>query len=229
MAIIKITRTQDNEQQFIDDTIAALNPYFDRVEHNTESTAIDCYVGDDLFLSLNLKDEISFRPVTVNYISDGANTINPAFTDSYGWGGSIDRVYVCNNGVMIATVNTDSGQTVLHQPVFGISKDNHGNTVIITPTENFNTTYNPNSKESSKFQAINKNSVKQTGDLIFYQNCVYACTTMSTIPVNDNGAYCPHAFKFDAKEHEIMSSNIRKLTLNDVDYLSNGFWCIRDI
>lgn len=233
MAITKFTRTSANEEQFRDDLITVLTPYFNTVtyvyDEVNNKNQIECTVTveeeEKNFFTVDLGRKPSFA-LSRTYYLDGSNSlISTSYIPNTNAAG-LNEVYKCSNGLMLG-INYSSTQ---YQPILGVTRDNNENTVIITPATNFSTGngVTPNDKPISEFQAINANSIYGMKNLVFSQNCIYPHTVITNIPVNEAGAYCPNAFKFECKEDNISSYKIRKITLDGVDYLTNGFWCIKD-
>lgn len=236
MAINKVTRTDDNEAEFRNQMITALTPYFTSVSYNETDKKIVCTetVGDTekTFLTLNMNDiaPTLFIPTIVYYL-DGSNQSVGYYQTSNSNNAKIKEFYTCTNGFALSIGNTG----IVYPLIFGITKDNNGNTVVITPST-YNTVADLSSKEQLAYQTLTKNSVYSNDSrngLMLQRvgtskyNC-YPSTTFANLPVNDVGAYCPNAYMFLTKESSIIDLNIRKINIDGVDYLAAGFWCIKD-
>lgn len=236
MAINKLTRTNDNGAEFRNQLITALTPYFTSVSYNETDKKIVCTetVGDTekTFLTLNMNSGTSFTPTIVYYL-DGSNQSVGYYQDSSSVIGTIKEFYTCKNGFALSI--GDSNNRV-YPLIFGITKDNNGNTVIITPNEQ-NQGSQWATKERFKYQMLTKNSIYRFDSRYGLDlpgvgssklNC-YPSTTLANLPVNDVGAYCPNAYMFLAKEQSIIDLNIRKINIDGVNYLAAAFWCIKDV
>ena len=235
MAINKLTRTDDNGAEFRNQLITALTPYFTSVSYNETDKKIICTetVGDTekTFLTLNMGGTTTFVPTIVYYL-DGSNQSVDYYQTSSSVVGKIKEFYTCTNGLALSVGNTG----ITYPLIFGITKDNNGNTVIITPNDS-NTSPSLASAESFPYQTLTKNSVYSNDSKrglmlqragVNKYNC-YPSTTLANLPVNDVGAYCPNAYMFLAKEQSIIDLNIRKINIDGVNYLAAAFWCIKDV
>lgn len=236
MAINKFTRTNDNEAEFRNQLITALTPYFTSVSYNETDERIVCTEtvedAEKTFLALNMKSVSSFIPAIVYYL-DGSNQSIGHYQTSSSNVGKIKEFYTCENGFALSIGDSISDVNPL---IFGITKDNNGNTVIIIPNET-NQNSSLATKEYFVYQMLTKNSIYSvnskrgltlSGVGPNKSNC-YPSTTLANLPVNDVGAYCPNAYMFLTKESSIIDLNIRKINIDGVDYLVAGFWCIKDV
>lgn len=192
--------------------------YFDGISIDMESNEIVCTVDSTQFLKItNLTNDgtIAFTVTTKNgtTTSSGLKTTSALF----------EYAYSCENGIIFTDTNLDS-----NKGTFGICKTNSGDTVIIFPRGSSSMT--STSSVYCILSAENLCAISVCDDTLYAFN-VKRCsatvhmTSLAPIPTNCiDGRYCKDVFYMPFCEN----TAIGVLNINGVNYLSNGFWCVKD-
>lgn len=199
----------------------AVPDYFSRIEFDSETLLVTCYnIIDDAEVPAMLfgrTNNYNFVTVYYNNASGTARTASKYYcTSTSSQARCLVAGYVTDNGIAVSTAkeNTTEGTMIAM-----ITKDNCGNTTIITETETFSCTYN------------NVNIVACNG---YNSAVVCACrctavpsiaaTTLSPILIPDyNCGYTPNVYVMPFAENR----SVGILELNGKRYLSNGVICMR--
>lgn len=190
-------------------TKTAVPKYFSKVE-NTDGV-VSCYTADD-FLMMTVIYPLSTAGVTI-HTRNGTSVNIKTGISSYT---KFSNAYECINGISFQ-ISSSSNLS----PTFSITKDDDGNTVIVT-TSNLRI---PSDATLSVY-ILNENSgevspIKTTS----YDSYNFTKTVLAPLVVaGNNGNYTPNAF-FQLFGHNTEQGT---LDINGVKYFSNGLWCIRD-
>lgn len=190
-------------------TKTAVPKYFSKVE-NTDG-AVSCYTADN-FLMMTISYPLSSAGVTI-HTRNGTSVNIKTGSSSYT---KFSNAYECINGISFQ-ISSSSNLS----PAFAITKDDDGNTVIVT-TSNLRI---PSDATISVY-IINENSgAINPIKTVRYDAYDFVKTVLAPLVVaGDNGNYTPDAFL------QLFGHNTEHGTLdiNGVKYFSNGLWCIKD-
>ena len=187
----------------------AVPKYFSKVE-NTDGV-ISCYT-DDNFVMMTIAYPLNSAGVTV-YTKNGTSVDLKTGSSSYT---KFSNAYECINGISFQ-ISSSSNLS----PAFSITKDNDGNTVIVT-TSNLRI---PSDATASVY-IINENSGElRSIKTALYDSYNFVKTVLAPFVVAGNdGNYTPDVF-LQLFGH---NTEIGTLDINGKKYFSNGLWCIRD-
>ncbi len=192
----------------------AVPKYFSKVE--SSDGVISCYTDND-FLMMTVEYSLSSAGVTIytrNGMSVNIRTGSSSYLRFY-------CAYECGSGISFETTHTNGASKP--QPSLTITKDESGNTVIISEDKLHSSSssstvlpiyiINENSDEISPLRTVRYNAV------------AFSKTVLAPLVVNgSSGNYTPNVFLqlFDHNNEQ------GTLDIGGVKYFSNGLWCVKD-
>ncbi|MDE6664873.1 MAG: hypothetical protein K2K14_01605 [Ruminococcus sp.] len=195
-------------------TKTAVPKYFSKIE--SSDGVISCYTDND-FLMMTIEYPFNSAGITIytrNGMSVNIRTGSSSYLRFY-------CAYECVNGISFETTHTGSASKP--QPSLTITKDESGNTVVISENKLYSSSssitalpiyiINENSDEISPLRTVRCNAV------------AFSKTVLAPLVVNgSSGNYTPNVFLqlFDHNNEQ------GTLDIDGVKYFSNGLWCIKD-
>lgn len=182
----------------------AVPTYFDSIVKQEDNSYMSCFVGDFELMRIN---QNPYTGGVILYSAFGeSKTCKPTGTDYKYY----RCAYKCGSGIMIAIIS----DTI---PALTITKDNNGDTVIITSSSFSLSSSNITSYCINKYSNIKSRVIyKADGD---------AATALCPIVVPSTPlAYVQSGYLLVYSE----SDAVGIMELNGEQYLTNGLWCLKD-
>lgn len=200
----------------------AVPEYFSKVIN--DNNVVKCYVGDWCFLSIHPTDLSKNYKTCISPMNRGAVylCVNSASSTYY-----IEYAHKCKNGIAFSLCNSSGGT---YNWAFLITKDNEGNTTIVTTSTMTRYTCSSSTTDPpiNKLYVINPN----VNNVQLLQQVYTTCSGLDKVSMcpfvvggQDSGStYTPNAFYMPFSP----SSAQCTIDINGVKYMTNGAWCIKD-
>ena len=191
----------------------AVPKYFDSVTISDDEATVICTVGGVDLLKYTPSNTTATFVITT---ATGESKNVAVQSSSYAY---VNYAYQCANGIAFSpTISTGDPFTI------AITKNNNGETAVIS-AQQFGASTLIN-MVSQSLSAISLSCVAPLKTFSFNRTD-YNLTTLVPFPCSNalgNPTYTPNAFYMPHSQN----TAVGKLVINGAEYLSNGYWCIKD-